>query len=103
MESFPPRTGSDCCYFYLFLAALGLYAVHELLIAVSHLLFLWLPGPRHPGSEAVMLGRSCSVVGGTFPDQGLNLGPLHWQVDPGPLDLREVLTPVLFVKVTFDY
>ena len=28
---------------------------------------------------------SCSVACGIFPDQGLNLCPLHWQVDSQPL------------------
>ena len=31
------------------------------------------------------LGLSCSMAGGVFPDQGLNLCPLHWQADSHPL------------------
>ena len=31
-------------------------------------------------------GLSCSSMGGLFPDQGLNLCPLHWQADCHPLD-----------------
>ena len=30
-------------------------------------------------SMVVMCGFSCSAVCGIFPDQGLNLCPLHWQ------------------------
>ena len=32
---------------------------------------------------------SCHVICGIFPDQGLNLSPLHWQVDAQPLDHPE--------------
>ena len=31
-------------------------------------------------------GLSCSEACGISPDQGLNLCPLHWQVDSSPLD-----------------
>ena len=30
-------------------------------------------------------GLSCSMTRGIFPEQGLNLCPLHWQVDSYPL------------------
>ena len=33
------------------------------------------------GSVVVAHGISCSVACGIFPDQGLNLCPLHWQAD----------------------
>ena len=32
-------------------------------------------------SAVVMHGLSCPVACGIFPDQGSNLGPLHWQAD----------------------
>ena len=32
---------------------------------------------------------------GIFPDQGLNLYPLQWQVDSYPLTTREVLMHIL--------
>ena len=38
-------------------------------------------GSRRAGSVVVMHGLSCSAARGIFPDQGLNLCPLHWQVD----------------------
>ena len=34
----------------------------------------------------VVHGLSCAVVCGLLLDQGLNLCPLHWQVDAQPLD-----------------
>ena len=79
-------------YFWLrwvFVAARGLslVAVSSLLIAVASLAAehelqarrlqqLW-----HAGSVVVAHGLSCSAACGIFLDQGLNLCPLHWQVD----------------------
>ena len=40
------------------------------------------------GARALVVvaqGLSCSAARGIFPDQGLNLSPLHWQVDSYPL------------------
>ena len=34
---------------------------------------------------AVVCRPTCSAACGIFPDQGLNLGPLHWQADSYPL------------------
>ena len=47
----------------------------------------WIPGTwasvgQHVGSLAVAHRLSCSAACGVFPDQWLNLRPLHWQVDP---------------------
>ena len=42
-------------------------------------------GSRRAGSVGVAHGPSCSVACGIFPDQGLNLCPLHWQADSQPL------------------
>ena len=42
-------------------------------------------GSRRAGSVTVAHGPSCSAACGTFPDQGSNLCPLHWQADSQPL------------------
>ena len=42
-------------------------------------------GTQHMGSVVVEHGLSCFVACGIFPDQGLNLCPLHWQADSYPL------------------
>ena len=49
---------------------------------------LWLAGSvvvahglQSAGSVVVVHGLSCSEACGIFPDQGLNLCPLHWQAD----------------------
>ena len=49
------------------------------------LLFIVVPGLFSAGSVVVVHGLSCSGACGTFPDQGSNLCPLHWQVDSYPL------------------
>ena len=40
---------------------------------------------RRAGSVIVAHGPSCAAACGIFPDQGLNLCPLHWQADSQPL------------------
>ena len=45
---------------------------------------LWHVGSRAQ-AQFVAHGLSCSMTCGIFPDQGLNLCPLHWQVDSYPL------------------
>ena len=42
-------------------------------------------GSRRSGSVVVAHGLSCSAACGTFPDQGSNPCPLHWQADSQPL------------------
>ena len=42
-------------------------------------------GSRRIGSVVVVHRLSCSAACGIFLDQGLNLCPLHWQVDSNPL------------------
>ena len=42
-------------------------------------------GSRRAGSVVVAHGPSCSAACGTFPDQGSNPCPLHWQADSQPL------------------
>ena len=37
------------------------------------------------GSVVVATGLGCSTAYGIFPDQGLNLCPLHWQTHSYPL------------------
>ena len=72
--------------------------VHGLLIVVAFLVhcsdFSFLGGQvpghglqslQHAGSVAGLYGFSCSTTRGIFPDQGLNLCPLHWQVGSYPL------------------
>ena len=44
----------------------------------------WAQALGHTSSVAVVHGLSCSETCGIFPDQGLNLGPLHWQADSYP-------------------
>ena len=74
--------------------------VRELLLAVASLVAqhrlqarglqqLWHAGSvvvahglQNAGSVVVAHRLSCSVACGIFPDQGSNLCPLHWQVDP---------------------
>ena len=38
-------------------------------------------GLQSAGSVVVVHGLSCFAACGTFPDQGSNLCPLHWQAD----------------------
>ena len=58
-------------------------------IAVSpvaeHRLQMRSTGSRCAGSVIVAHGPSCSAACRIFPDQGLNLCPLHWQADSQPL------------------
>ena len=54
-------------------------------LSLSRPLLLWSTGSRCAGSVVVAHGPSCSVVCGTFPDQGSNPCPLHWQADSQPL------------------
>ena len=43
------------------------------------------PGLWSSGSVLVASGLSCPAARGIFPDEGLNLRILHWQVDSLPL------------------
>ena len=54
-------------------------------LSLSRPLLLRSTGSRRAGSVVVAHGASCSVACGIFPDQGLNLCPLHWQADSQPL------------------
>ena len=46
------------------------------------------PGLQGTGSIAVVHRLSCSKACGIFPDQGLNLALLHWQVDSSVLSYQ---------------
>ena len=50
-------------------------------LSLSRPLLLWSTGSRRAGSVVVAHGLSCSAACGTFPDQGSNPCPLHWQAD----------------------
>ena len=63
----------------LFLAVLSLHCFAG--FSLEWLLFL-----GSTGSVAVAHGLSCPVACEIIPDQGSNLGPLHWQADSLPLD-----------------
>ena len=67
-------------------AVVSLVAEHGL--QVHGLQYLWHVGSvvvahglLSAGSVAVVHGLTCSAACGIFPDQGLDLCPLHWQVD----------------------
>ena len=65
----------------------SLVVVHRLLVVVASLVAEHrleerrLQKLEHVGSVVVVHGLSCSMACGIFPDQGLNLYPLHWQVN----------------------
>ena len=97
------RFGTSETFFFLphwffFLATLGLHCCvrafsscseQRLLFIARHhtgfsllwLLFLQSTGSRPTGWVVVVLSFSCPTACGIFPDQGLNLSPLHWLVD----------------------
>ena len=58
-------------------------AVCRLLLALASLVAE--PRLQSTGSVVVVLGLSYPETCGIFPDQGLNLCPLHWQADSQPL------------------
>ena len=51
------------------------------------------------GSAAVALRLRCSGACGIFPDQGLNLCPLHWQADSLPLDHQGSPVVIIFSRM----
>ena len=68
-------------------------------LSLSRPLLLRSTSSRRAGSVVVAHGSSCSAACGIFPDQGLNLCPLHWQADSQLLrhqgsPLPFLLTPV---------
>ena len=68
-------------YFY-FLAALGLWCFVQAFSSCGERDYSLL---QSMGSAVVVHRLSCSTACGFFLDQGLNLCPLHWQVDSYPL------------------
>ena len=75
----------------VFVAALGLFSGCEqgysflwcTDFSVQWLLLFWSTGSR---AQAHKLWQTGSEVYGIFTNQGLNLNPLHWQMDSLPLD-----------------
>ena len=70
----------------------SLVVVHRLLVVVASLVAehrleeCRLQKLQHVGSVVVEHGLSCSMARGIFPDQGLNLYPLHWKADSSTLN-----------------
>ena len=59
-------------------------------------------GSRRAGSAIVAHGPSRFAARGTFPDQGSNPCPLHWQADPQPL--RHQGSPkMIFILVIYIF
>ena len=54
-------------------------------LSLSRPLLLRSTGSRRASSVIVAHGPSCSAACGTFPEQGSNPCPLHWQADSQPL------------------
>ena len=54
-------------------------------LSLSRPLLLRSTGSRRAGSVVVAHRPTCSAACGTFPDQGSNPCPLHWQADSEPL------------------
>ena len=80
-------------------------AVHRFLLVMASLVaeHEWALGSMGfgtCGSLALEHGVSCSVACGIFPDQGLNLCLLHWQVDSLPLSHQQSPFPVFSVVVS---
>ena len=80
----PPR---PLCWVFVAarrLSLVGMSGGYSLLRCMGFLLqrlpLLWSVGFNHMGSAVAARGLCCSTSCGIFPDQGLNLCPLHWQV-----------------------
>ena len=69
-------------------------------LSLSRPLLLRSTSSRRTGSVVVAHGPSCSMACGIFPDQGLNLCPLHWQADSQPL--RHQGSPNCFFFIVFQ-
>ena len=70
-------------------------------LPLSRPLLLRSTGSRRAGSATVAHGPSCSAACGTFPDQGSNPCPPHWQSDSQPL--RHQGSPSYFLNFTLYY
>ena len=68
-------------------------------LSPSQPLLLQSTGSRRAGSVIVAHGPSCSVACGTFPDQGSNPCPPHWQADSQPLCHQRSPTHTILVRV----
>ena len=69
-------------------------------LSLSRPLLLRSTGSRRAGSVVVAHGPTCSAACGTFPDQGLNPCPLHWQADSQQLHHQGSPKMDLFLKRT---
>ena len=69
----------------LVVASRGYYPLQCTGFSLWWLLLLGSMDSRCEGSVVVAHGLSCSTAHGIFPDQGLNLCPLHWQAGYYPL------------------
>ena len=56
--------------------------------SLQWLLLLWSTGSRRAGFSSCGSQAQLFMACGIFPDQGLNLCPLHWQADSYPLHHR---------------
>ena len=72
-------------------------------LSLSRRLLLRSTGSRRAGSVIVAQGPSCSAACGIFPDQGLNLCPLHWQADSQPLRHQGSRRAVSFKQNSFSF
>ena len=70
-------------------------------LSLSQPFLLRSTGSRCAGSVVVAYRPSRSVACGIFPDQGLNLCPLHWQADSQPL--RHQGSPAHFLIKSFFF
>ena len=86
----PPTHPSSLCFIYLFILGCAGSWLLSSFVVVNRLLIL---APSLVGqhglqgmqaSVVVAHGLGWPIACGTFPDQGLNPCPLHWQVDPQP-------------------
>ena len=69
--------------FYLF--NFGCAVLRCMGFSLQWLLLLQSMGSRHTDSVVMAHGLSCPMACGIIPEQGLNLCPLHWQMDSHPL------------------
>ena len=67
------------CWLFVTMCGLSLVVAHQLHVVVVSLVVEQML--EFMGSVVVVRGLSCPKACGIFLDQGLNLGPLHWQVD----------------------
>ena len=107
-----------CCTAFLQLWGAGTTLQLQCMGFPFHWLLLWSPSsrvhglqqlqqgvvvvPRLQSSDSVVVVHrfSCSTACGIFPDQGLNLCPLHWQADSLPLSYQGYPDDFLYFYVS---